>query len=81
MSNMEQLLHHRIRERAYQTWNASGHVDGQADQHWLAAEREVLAEMTAHTPAAKTVVSHTLRRHTRDRANKGPQRKRAAKAS
>jgi hypothetical protein len=77
---MEQSLH-RIRERAYEMWNASGRMDGQADQHWLAAEREVLAETTAHTSADKTVASHTSRRHTRDRANIGPQRKRQAKAS
>jgi hypothetical protein len=77
---MEQSLH-RIRERAYEMWNASGRADGQADQHWLAAEREVLAEMMSHTSAAKTVASHTSRRHTRNRANIGPQRKRQAKAS
>jgi hypothetical protein len=77
---MEQSLH-RIRERAYEMWNASGRMDGQADQHWLAAEREVLAETTANTSADKTVASHTSRRHTRDRANIGPKRKRQAKAS
>jgi hypothetical protein len=78
---MEQSLLHRIRERAYEMWNVGGRTDGQADRHWLAAEREVLAEMTAHASAAKTIASHTLRRHTRDRANIGPQRKRPAKAS
>ena len=75
---MEQSLHHRIRERAYEMWSLAGRMDGQADQHWLAAERELLAEMTAHTSASKTVAS---RRHTRDRGNIGPQRKRLAKAS
>jgi hypothetical protein len=74
---MEQSLQ-RIRERAYEMWNLGGRFDGRADQHWLAAEREVLAEMTAHTSAAKTVAS---RRHTRDRGNIGPQRKRLANAS
>ena len=29
---MEQSLHHRIRERAYKLWNASGCMDGQAEQ-------------------------------------------------
>ena len=75
---MEQSLHHRIRERAYEMWNLGGRMDGQADQHWLAAEREVLAKITAHTAATKTVA---LRRHTRDQGNIGPQRKRLAKAS
>lgn len=78
---MGQSLHHHIRQRAYEMWNAGGRIDGQADQYWLAAEREVLAEMTAHASAPKTVASHTSRRHTRDRANIGPQRKRTAKAS
>jgi Protein of unknown function (DUF2934) len=78
---MEQSLHHRIWQRAYEMWNDGGRIDGQADQHWLAAEREVLAEMTARTSAAKTVASHTSSRHSRDRANIEPQRKRRAKAS
>jgi hypothetical protein len=73
---MEQSLQHRIRERAYKLWNASGCRDGQAEQHWLAAEREVLAEMSAQLPA-KTVTSDTLRRQ----KNIGSQRKRTAKAS
>ena len=44
---MDQSLKHRINERAYEIWAAHGRVDGQADQHWLAAEREVLAVSTA----------------------------------
>jgi hypothetical protein len=43
---MDQSLEDRIRERAYEIWTAHGHVDGQADQHWLAAEREILARAT-----------------------------------
>jgi hypothetical protein len=74
---MEQSLHHRIRERAYDLWNASGGMDGQAEQYWLAAEREVLAEMSAHLPAAKTVASDTSRRQ----RNIGSQRKRTLRAS
>ena len=40
---MDQSLENRIRERAYEIWTAHGYVHGQADQHWLAAEREILA--------------------------------------
>ena len=40
---MDQSLENRIRERAYEIWIAQGCVHGQADQHWLAAEREILA--------------------------------------
>ena len=44
---MDQTLENRIRERAYEMWTAHGCVHGQAEQHWLAAEREVLATSTA----------------------------------
>jgi hypothetical protein len=44
---MDQSLENRIRERAYEIWTAHGCVHGQADQHWLRAEREVLAASTA----------------------------------
>ena len=44
---MDHSLQNRIRERAYELWNAHGCVHGQADQHWLAAEREILAASTA----------------------------------
>jgi Protein of unknown function (DUF2934) len=53
MAQMEQALEHRIRERAYEIWNANGRADGEAEQHWLAAERELLAGARAHSPAAK----------------------------
>jgi hypothetical protein len=39
---MDANLYDRIRERAYEIWFASGCRDGEADQHWLAAEREIL---------------------------------------
>ena len=46
MSQMDQVMHQdlseRIRERAYEIWIASGCRDGEADQHWLAAEQEIL---------------------------------------
>ena len=53
---MDQSLENRIRERAYEIWIAQGCVHGQADQHWLAAEREILATSTpafAREPASK----------------------------
>jgi Protein of unknown function (DUF2934) len=43
---MDQSLENRIRERAYEIWTAHGCLPGQADQHWLAAEREILAAST-----------------------------------
>ena len=45
--NYLRSLEHRIRERAYEIWTARGCIQGQDDQHWLAAEREILTELTA----------------------------------
>ena len=39
---MDQTLTDRIRERAYEIWVASGRLNGAAEHHWLAAEREIL---------------------------------------
>jgi hypothetical protein len=47
---MDLNLEHRIRERAYEIWTAHGCIGGQADQHWFAAEREILMETTTETP-------------------------------
>ena len=50
---MPQDLEATIRERAYQLWVADGCRDGEPEQHWLAAEREVLAAFAASVPAPK----------------------------
>jgi Protein of unknown function (DUF2934) len=39
MQDIEQA----IRERAYHLWVTDGHQDGNAEAHWLAAQREILA--------------------------------------
>jgi Protein of unknown function (DUF2934) len=39
MQNLEQA----IRERAYHLWMAEGCPDGNAESHWLMAQREILA--------------------------------------
>jgi Protein of unknown function (DUF2934) len=38
MPNLEEA----IRERAYHLWIADGQPEGQADNHWLNAQREIL---------------------------------------
>jgi len=38
MQDLEQV----IRERAYHLWEESGYVEGKAEAHWLAAQREIL---------------------------------------
>jgi len=44
---IEQNLSDRVRERAYEIWIASGYRDGDAEQHWLAAEGEILSSLQA----------------------------------
>jgi Protein of unknown function (DUF2934) len=39
MQDIEQA----IRERAYHLWVESGRLDGSAEEHWIAAQREVLS--------------------------------------
>ena len=63
---MEQSVQERIRERAYQLWDTSGRMNGQAEQHWLAAEREILAERLAPSTAATR--ASRLRRPKRSKA-------------
>jgi hypothetical protein len=58
---MDQSLENQIRERAFEIWTAQGRMHGQAEQHWLAAEREIL------TAATSTLV--------RDKAPQNPQKK------
>src|SRR5215469_15139056 len=53
VKQLEPDLSDRIRERAYEIWVASGYRDGEAEQHWLAAEQEVLsAQRSAAVPSA-----------------------------
>jgi Protein of unknown function (DUF2934) len=48
---MQNMLENQIRERAYHLWVADGCREGEADRHWLVAEREFLA-LSANTVAA-----------------------------
>ena len=47
MKDLEEV----IRERAYHLWIVDGRQDGNADGHWLAAQREVLESSLAHVAA------------------------------
>jgi hypothetical protein len=76
---MEQTLEHRIRQRAYEIWHARGQADGKADEHWLAAEREVLSSLRAHAPAPN--VKATPKSPKRTRADNGTVGQRSAKSS
>jgi Protein of unknown function (DUF2934) len=53
MLHMEPSLEQRIRERAYEIWNATGREHGRADEHWFSAERELLATPRMQPAAPK----------------------------
>jgi len=63
---MEQVMHQdlseRIRERAYEIWIASAYRDGKAEQHWLAAEQEILSAAVAKAPAKRIRGRATVKR-------------------
>lgn len=44
-------LEQAIRERAYHLWIESGCQEGQADQHWLAAQRSILGALLGASDA------------------------------
>jgi hypothetical protein len=46
-------LEQRIRERAYELWVMSGYSHGRDEEHWCAAEREVIAAMPLPAKAKK----------------------------
>ncbi len=41
---MDERWDELVRERAYRIWERQGSPDGQADQFWLMAEEELIAE-------------------------------------
>jgi hypothetical protein len=51
---MQEGLEQRIRDRAHQIWEALGRPNGDSDQHWLTAERELLAY--SMTPLLRPVI-------------------------
>jgi len=65
---MEHNLSDRIRERAYEIWVASGSPEGEAEQHWLTAEKEILATLAPAVPNAPRrtgrVVGHRAKART-----------------
>lgn len=50
---MNGQIEHRIRERAYQIWQATGRAHGRADEHWIMAERELATTKASSEPTAK----------------------------
>ena len=77
---METSLQNRIRERAYQLWNARGRVHGQAEQHWLAAEREILAQVMPQSRVSEPVMPAKIVGQRRPLTNVRRQPNKTAKA-
>ena len=50
-------LAERITERARQIWEEEGRPDGRAEEHWLRAERELLAAPVAKAPRKRAPTS------------------------
>jgi hypothetical protein len=50
---MDANLNNRIRERAYEIWFAAGCRHGEADKHWLTAEREIMQAVKPAIPARR----------------------------
>jgi hypothetical protein len=44
-------LERKIRDRAYQLWETNGRPEGQEHEHWVEAERQVMAEEGMGEPA------------------------------
>jgi hypothetical protein len=67
---MEPAVEQRIRERAYEIWNATGREDGRADEHWLSAERELLASARRQPIAAKLADSPKVMTSNKPKGNR-----------
>ncbi len=50
MSEAEQDLERRIRERAYALWEEDGRPEGRADEYWERARRFIAAEDDPKSP-------------------------------
>jgi hypothetical protein len=44
---MNPEIHERIRQRAYELWEAAGRVLGKDLEYWLQAEKDILAEISS----------------------------------
>ena len=53
-----QDLEQSIRERAYHLWMEGGCQDGQADAHWLAAQRDILGAFLGAIGRVKVSEQH-----------------------
>jgi hypothetical protein len=71
---MDQALETRIRQRAYDIWDALGRPEGEAGAHWLAAERELLTASMGSMPRVKRTTAK------REDGRKSPRQSKLARA-
>lgn len=59
---MDTPFEHKVRQRAYEIWMASGMGEGEAERHWLQAERVVRneAELPVAAAANNAVAGSTM---------------------
>lgn len=66
-----QDLDQAIRERAYHLWMENGREEGNADAHWLAAQREILSASLADAGrGAMSKLPETVAKHKKAKASR-----------
>ena len=73
-----QDLEQAIRERAYHLWIEGGCQDGQADAHWLVAQREILAASLGEVGLVKIDEQYPAAKSPKPNKAKAARKKRAA---
>src|SRR5687768_4449900 len=68
---MNKPTHEEISQRAHKIWQDAGHSAGDARDHWLEAERQLItgaSQPESHSPAAEHASSRPLSENESDRA-------------
>ena len=73
-----QDLEQSIRERAYHLWTDGGRQDGQADAHWLAAQRDILGAFLGAIGRVKVSEQYPAERCEKPNKPKAARKKRVA---
>ena len=73
-----QDLEQAIRERAYHLWIEGGCQDGQADAHWLVAQREILGASLGEVGLVKVGEQYPAAKSLKPNKAKAARKKRAA---
>lgn len=71
-----QDMEHAIRERAYHLWIEGGRQDGQADNYWLTAQREVLSASLGEI--GQVIASNAVQVSAKPKKARASRKKRAA---